>query len=265
MHYKLLQKKRLDYKRLLVWQRYLQKAAVNSVTLSMTVVIFKVECKKFHFPWEPKSFIFLENRFYQGDTTECPGDNTTVSLAPFSDKKCLSLSFRKLLWFYQQQLNASKATGAVVWDVKELQNTYLPLPTVIKGLRAGQEWDLSEGSGQRDLSQGLLLRHEGMEWRRLLWLSHRDTELRPLPDAPWGAALSPASELFLRDPWCSGLRGARDPSCGSQPQASLGVGIAGSQQLVLWEGTFQGARCSLVFINILVCSTYSTAALHQAK
>ena len=80
----------------------MQKAAVDSVTLSMASRS------------NVKSFIFSENGFYKGDTTECLGDNITVSLAPFSAKKCLSLLFRKLLRFCQQQIYISKATGAVV-------------------------------------------------------------------------------------------------------------------------------------------------------
>lgn len=42
-----------------------------------------------------------------------------------------------------------------------------------------------------------MLQHEGMEWWRVWWLGHHDTELCPLPGANQGAVLSPASAVSL--------------------------------------------------------------------
>lgn len=51
-----------------------------------------------------------------------------------------------------------------------------------------------------------MLKHKGMEWWRLWWLGHHNTELCPLPGACQGAVLSSASELFLKFACCSGLQ-----------------------------------------------------------
>lgn len=73
----------------------------------------------------------------------------------------------------------------------------------MEGLHTKQE--PLRGQWTEGFELGLLPRHEGMDWWRLLWLGHHDMELCPLPEAPLGAVLPPASELFLQCPCHSGL------------------------------------------------------------